>query len=218
VKKLTNIYDYYLKLIFKYIKEDIQQYQKEKDEEKNPNYFEEEIIKKFEEIFLQKDIIIDKESLASAIRLFISVVLFREEDRENKIKQNTKNIVEYLKEKDLWKNKNIQDEKFEAEFSKIKLFNIKINEILWFYLYLTNNKDEEFGKEVDEHLKNKNKPIDVSDDEDINYSRGKRGNRGNKRGNRNRKKNDDSESESSDKESSSDSERQTKKTRARKKK
>ena len=29
--------------------------------------------------------------------------------------------------------KNIQDEKFEAEFSNLKLFNIKINEILWLY-------------------------------------------------------------------------------------
>ena len=74
VKKLTNIYDYYLKLIFKNIKEDIQQYQKEKDEEKNPNYFEEEIIKKFEEIFLQKDIIIDKESLASAKKIKLNKI------------------------------------------------------------------------------------------------------------------------------------------------
>ena len=221
LKKLTNIYDYYLKLIFKYIKEDIQQYQKEKDEKKNPNYFGEEIIKKFEEIFLQKDLYIDKESLASAIRLFISVVLFREEDKENKIKQNTKNIVECLKEKDLWKNKNIQDEKFEAEFSKIKLFNIKINEILWFYLYLTDNKDEEFGKEVDEHLKNKNKPIDVSDNVGDRYNSIRRNpNRGNKRGKKNRKERDDTESESDSENSdeNSDSEKQKKKTKNNKKK
>ena len=217
VKKLTNIYDYYLKLIFKYIKEDIQQYQKEKDEENNPNYFKKEIIKKFEDIFLQKDIIINKKSLASAIRLFISVVLFREEDKENKIKQNTKNIVECLKEKDLWKSINIQDEKFEAEFSNLKLFNIKINEILWLYLYLTDNKDEEFGKEVEEHLKNKNKPIDESDnDDDSHPSRGRFRNRGNRRnrGRRNSKSSDNSSNSDSD----SDSEKQKKKTTVHKKK
>jgi len=95
--------------------------------------------------------------LITAIRLFISVVLFREDDKKNIIKQNTKNIIECMKEKDLWKNKDIQDENFEVELLEIKSLNIKIYEILWFYLYLTNNKDEEFEKEV-ENLKNKNKP------------------------------------------------------------
>ncbi len=59
--------------------------------------------------------------------------------------------------KDLWKNKDIQDENFEVELLEIKSLNIKIYEILWFYLYLTNNKEEEFEKEVEEYLKNKKK-------------------------------------------------------------
>ena len=77
--------------------------------------------------------------------------------KKNIIKQNTKNIVECLKEKDLWKNKDIQDENFETELLEIKSLNIKIYEILWFYLYLTNNKEEEFEKEAEEHSKNKKK-------------------------------------------------------------
>ena len=128
-----------------------------------------------------------------------------------------------MKEKDLWKGTNTQDEKFEAEFSNIKLLNIKINEILWLYLYLTDNKDEEFGKEVEEHLKNKNKPIDESDNDDdgrrcggrfgIRGGRGGRrfGSRGG-RGGRNRKSSDDSS------DSDSDSEKQKKKTKVHKKK
>ena len=109
-----------------------------------------------------------------------------------------------MKEKDLWKGINIQDEKFEAEFSNLKLFNIKINEILWLYLYLTDNKDEEFGKEVEEHLKNKNKPIDESDDDD-----GGRPGGGRK---------STSSDNSSNSDSDSDSEKQKKKTTVRKKK
>ncbi len=113
-----------------------------------------------------------------------------------------------MKEKDLWKGTNTQDEKFEAEFSNIKLLNIKINEILWLYLYLTDNKDEEFGKEVEEHLKNKNKPIDESDnDDDGRRGGGRFGSRGG-RDRRIRKSSDDS----------SDSEKQIKKTKVRKKK
>lgn len=153
MKKISNIYDYYLKLIFCYIKEDIKKYQKEKNEEEMQKYFEEKNIDKL--IFSQKDIIINKESIVTAIRLFISIVLFMEKDKENKIKQNAKNMVECLKEKDLWKNKNIEDEGFKDNLTKIKSLNIKINEILWFYLYLTNNKDEEFDKEVKEYLKKK---------------------------------------------------------------
>ena len=70
VKKISNLYDYYLQLIFKFIKEDIKQYQKEKDDQK---YFDENITKKCDEIFSKKDRIIDKDSLITAIRLFISV-------------------------------------------------------------------------------------------------------------------------------------------------
>ena len=119
-----------------------------------------------------------------------------------------------MKEKDLWKGINIQDEKFEAEFSNIKLLNIKINEILWLYLYLTDNKDEEFGKEVEEHLKNKNKPIDESYNDYVSHpSRGRFRNRGN-RGRRNSKSSDNSSNSDSD----SDSEKQKKKTTVHKKK
>ena len=47
-----------------------------------------------------------KGDIASAIRLFITLVLFREKekDKDDKIKFNEKNIVDYLKNKDLWKS------------------------------------------------------------------------------------------------------------------
>ena len=49
--------------------------------------------------------IIQKEDLATAIRLFITLILFREKekDKDKKIKFNKRNIIDYLSNKDLWK-------------------------------------------------------------------------------------------------------------------
>ena len=180
VKKISNIYDYYLKLIFKYIKQDIGKYYEKNNEDKTKKLKKEEvqkqnynldakIIKKLDEFFSnENNLIITKESLTFAIRLFISVVLYREEDKENKIKHNKKNIVEYLKEKDLWKNINIQDKKFIENLEKIKCLNIKVNEILWLYFYLTNNKDEEFDKDIKVYISNKNNINSVVPQDEVN--------------------------------------------------
>ena len=174
VNKIPNLFDYYLKLIFKYIKKDMEKYQekkeikkeddknkkgKEKNEgkkegekekenikEKTKTYLDEKIINKLEEIFKEEDIIITKKSLASSIRLFISLVLYREKekDKDKKIKANRKNIIDYLNEKDLWETKIYNDGKFENYLEKIKSINIKIKEILWVYNYLAENEDVMF--------------------------------------------------------------------------
>ena len=167
VNKIPSLFDYYLKIVFKYIKKDIEKYQensmindKNKDNqiEKNENakiYFDEEAIKKFEEIFTNKDMIIQKVSLATAIRLFMSLVLYREEEKnkEQRIKLNRKNIIDYLKGKDLWETTIFGDSLFKKNLEEIKSLNIKIKEILWFYFYLVNNKDEGFEDEVKEEKK-----------------------------------------------------------------
>ena len=170
VNKITNIFVYYLMLIFKYIKKDIEKYQvktevnKKENEIKNKNetneeeklkyFLDEKIIKQLDEIF-KKGMIITKDSLASAIRLFISLVLYREKDKDKKIKLNRKNIIEYLKVRDLWESKIYKDEKFEENLAKIKELKIKTNEILYFYYYLTDNRDEGFEIEVKEELRRK---------------------------------------------------------------
>ena len=181
VNKITNIFDYYLMLIFKYVKKDIEKYQvkaevnkneneikneiksdkkenkKEKNEEEKPKYYlDKAIIEKLNEIY-KNGMIITKDTLASAIRIFISLVLYREEEKnkDRKIKLNRKNIIEYLKIRDLWELKIYKDEKFEDNLTKIKELNIKINEILCFYYYLTDNKDEGFEIEVKEELRRK---------------------------------------------------------------
>ena len=161
VNKLANLFDYFLKKIFKYVKKDIEKYQDKKENNKKQEqkniykiYLDEIVIKKLDDFF-KTDNIINKESLTSAIRLFLSLVLYREDekDKDIKIKSNRKNIVEYLKEKYLWESKIYNDIKFKDNLGKIKSLNIKIKEILWFYYYLINNKDEGFENEVKEFKK-----------------------------------------------------------------
>jgi len=93
VSKIPNLFKYYLNIIFRYIKKDIEKYQEKKEikkpedkkeenkKEKQNISLDEETIQKLDKIFEEKDMIIQKDSLASAIRLFISLVLYREEER-----------------------------------------------------------------------------------------------------------------------------------------
>jgi hypothetical protein len=186
VGKITNIFDYYLQLIFKYVKEDIEKYQDKYDVTKNLNIndkknknkdekvveekpkLDKEIVNILDNIFKSEDFIIKREELSDAIRKFITLVLYREKekDKDKKIKYNKKNIIDYLKRKDLWEQNTFDNRKFEENLLKIKEVNIKIKEILYFYYYLINkdksekggeigNEDEIFEKEVEEYIKNK---------------------------------------------------------------
>ena len=59
--------------------------------------------------------------MENAIKLFIALVLFREKDKENKIKSNRKNLIDYLKTPDLWDEKiNICKWKIKREYKWIK--------------------------------------------------------------------------------------------------
>ena len=103
MNKTSDIFDYYLKLIFVDIKNEIIKYQEKqeqketKPENKNIENNLEEARKKLDDYYKKEDIIIGKEELENAIRRFIALVLFREKDKEKKIKSNSKNLIDYLK-------------------------------------------------------------------------------------------------------------------------
>jgi hypothetical protein len=79
--------------------------------------------------------------------------------RTKKIKSNKKNIIDYLKNNDLWKSSLYNNEtnkmKFEGDLSKLKDLNIKIKEILSFYDYLIDKKDEGFEEDIETYIKEK---------------------------------------------------------------
>ena len=92
--------------------------------------------------------LISKKDLASAIRLFITQVLFLEEEKEDKIKSNCNNCVIYLNSKDLWNKEIYEHEKFNENINGLKSFNVQLNQILSLYEVLGKDIDENYFDDV----------------------------------------------------------------------
>ena len=106
-----------------------------------------------------------KNELVYAIRLFITLILFLEEDKEKKIKSNKNNIVNYLKSNDLWNNINdINDDTFINDLNKLKSTNVQINQIISLYEYLGKDIDDNYFDDVKLKIKSENKNNDYDDD------------------------------------------------------
>ena len=89
--KISKVYDYYLKLIFKNAKKDLEKKVKtikdgNKNLTKNKYDLDDKIVKKMDDLFSKKDFNITKDALKKATRLFITIVFYREKDKEIKIK------------------------------------------------------------------------------------------------------------------------------------
>ena len=97
--------------------------------------------------------LIIKAEFARAIRLFTTLVLFLEEDKENKLKNNRNNVVNYLKAPDLWNKETFEDQNFGKNLIELKSINAPINQIISLYECLgkdiENNYFEDIIKEID---------------------------------------------------------------------
>ena len=120
-------------MIYEDIKSEIKRYQKSLDEK---------TIEEIKKVGLQENII-DKKSLAHAIRIFISLVLFLEEDKEMKIKSNLNNVMNYLKSVDLWDKNIYENGDFNSNLNKLKLLNVHINQIIYLY--------DNLGKDIEDN-------------------------------------------------------------------
>ena len=141
IDKIVAIFDCYLKLINKNVIEDVKNYQ----EKINNNLIEE--IKKY----FSKKHLINKKDFAYSIRLFISLVLFLEDDKENKIKNNYNNIINYLYVEDLWNNNIFSNAEFDNNLKELKCFNIPINQIISIYEILGKDFDDNYFTDVKEN-------------------------------------------------------------------
>ena len=159
VNKITSIFDYYLKLIFNEIKEEIKNYQISN----NNNKLDEKTIDQLDEYY-EKEHLIKKEDLKTSLRLFMSLVMFREENKENKIKNNCIiNVIDYLNTKDLWNKNLFENENFYENLNELKKFNIHINQILWLYNYTNRDNNDNYFEEMEKYMKeeenNNNKDV-----------------------------------------------------------
>ena len=156
IDKTVEIFLYYLKLNFDLIKEELKNYQNElndKSKELINNYY-------------QKEHLISKKDFTCAIRLFISLVLFLEEDKENKIKSNSNNLINYLKASDFWSNDIYENDDFNKNLNELKSINVPISQILYLYENLGRDIESNFNKDIIEQIEKEippNPPEEKSD-------------------------------------------------------
>ena len=141
IDKTTEIFEYFLKIIFNDIKSQIKRYQEQslndETEKKINNY-------------CWGVHLINKKDFSNAIRLFISLILYPEEDKENKIKSNNINIINYLRQSDLWGNDIYNNSKFHKNLYELSLFNVKINQIIPLYELLGGDIEDNYFDDVKE--------------------------------------------------------------------
>jgi len=177
VNKTLAIFEYFLKFIFKEIKEDLEEYSpsefkdkklERKAKEKLEKFFsyEEKEEEEINNIYNKK--IITKDNLTLALKWFMTLVLFNEKDKENKIKGNKKNLINYLNVADLWDKDIYKDtNNFNSDLVELKKCNIPINKIIWLYEFLVEGEEEEEDpeKEIKEYIEKKNGKPDEEEEE-----------------------------------------------------
>ena len=142
IDKTLDIIDYYLKLIFGDLIKEINNYQEELNDTSK------EIINEY----FTSEHLISKKDLSCAIRLFISLVLSLEEDKEAKIAQNDNNIMNYLFQLDFWKKEIYTNENFIQNYKEIKSFNIKINQIVSLFNFIGKDFEDDFNDDVKKNI------------------------------------------------------------------
>ena len=152
IDKASDIFEYYLKSIYEDANKEIKCYQKTLDDKSK------KLIDK----------LINKKDIACAIRLFVTLVLFPEKDKENKIKANLENIVNYLNAPDLWDKEIFDDIDFYKNLNKLKLINIHINQIVSLLEYLGQDIEDNFFDDVKNIIEEENNEI-VDDDNDAEH-------------------------------------------------
>ena len=143
INKIVSSFEFYLILIFEnLILKELEKYQIEGDKVSKEKI--DEFITK-----LKNNNNITKDEFTNAIRLFISLFLYNEEDKEVKIKNNNNNISFYLNIPDLWDSRIFNNkEGFKKLLKEIKELNITINQIISLYKLMEENIEEKYFSEV----------------------------------------------------------------------
>jgi len=150
INKTTYLFEYYRDIIFPRIKNELKAFQinlETEQEEKINNYF-------------KKQTIINEKIFKAAIRAFIVLYLNFEKDKENNIKQNENNIINYLNIIDIWDITTYSKENFKEELNNLKQLKIKMNQIISLYDFLVDDINikyfEDVQKELDKEKESKN--------------------------------------------------------------
>ena len=75
-----------------------------------------------------------------------------EKDKENNIKQNENNLINYFDILDLWDITTFSKENFKEELNNIKQLNIKVNQIVSLYDDLVDDINSQYFEEVQKEI------------------------------------------------------------------
>ena len=153
--KLTNIFSFYQKLIFKSIKNEMKEFQ---------IGIKEELKNKIIEYFQNPQLKINKEKFSNTIYLFITLFLSKINNKNIKIKTNNNNIINYLNIPDIWDKEIYNMKDFNNELNELKNLNIQLNQILGLYDIIGENYDENYFADVISEIK-KNEEIERKKEE-----------------------------------------------------
>ncbi len=138
ISKITRLFEYYRDLIFAKIKYELKGFQIDLENEQKDhikNCFESQTI-------------INEKIFKAAIRSFIVLFLIKEKNKENNIKQNENNIINYFDIPDIWDITTYSISNFKEELNNLINLNIKINQIISLYDCLGDDIDSKYFEEV----------------------------------------------------------------------
>ena len=168
VGKIYEIFQFFLKVISRDICNEIKYYQSEKG-------LNDDSKKIMEECFKKEKFQIKRKDLAYAVRIFISLILLPEQDKENKIKNNNNNVIGYLKAQDFWPKEIYINPDFDNALNKLRLINAKVCQIISFYEALGMDiKDDEF-EDIKKAIENEKKARKEEDEENSDSENKKNG-------------------------------------------
>ena len=159
IDKTFSIFDYYLKLAYEKVEEELTKYKTSLSE----------ISKEAINNYYSKKDPISKKEICYAIRLFSTLVLLYEEDKENKIQNNHNNFANYLKIQDLW-TKEAYDS-INKHLNEFKLWNVEINQIVPLYDTLEGDIDPNYFEDVNRKIQNENKQAEPEENPDDPFSK-----------------------------------------------
>ena len=138
INKTTYLFEYFRNLILGMVKLQLKDFQYDL-EEKQKNLIE---------TCFNEQKLITKEQFKFALRSFIVLFLNLVNDKENKIKGNQNNMVNYLDIPDIWDKSIYNNENFKKELDNLKKINAKINQIIYLYDFLGDNINNDYFQDV----------------------------------------------------------------------
>ena len=143
INKTTYLFEYFRNLILGMDKLELKDFQ----------YDLEENQKNLIETCFKEQELITKEQFKFTLRSFIVLFLNLVGDKENKIRGNQNNMVNYFDIPDIWDKSIYNNENFKKELDNLKKINVKINQIVYLYDFLGDNINDDYFQDVKKVIK-----------------------------------------------------------------